>query len=133
VGNKMYNATRRSMESMTDFSNQLITVNRRWMSEGQITDMPRASYGDPMGNSIFSDRWIEDASYLKLKEVMLSYKFNFMAGTTVFIAGENLFTVTRYLGLDPETMYSYDASLRGFDYAKIALPRSFKFGFKLQF
>jgi len=133
VGNKMYNATRRSMESMSDFSNQMVSVDRRWMSEGQITDMPRAAYGDPMGNSGFSDRWIEDASYLKLKEVMLSYKFNFMSGATVFVAGENLFTVTNYLGLDPETMYSYDASLRGFDYAKVALPRSFKFGFKLQF
>jgi len=133
VGNKMYNATRRSMESMSDFSNQMVSVNRRWMSEGQITDMPKATYGDPMGNSDFSDRWIEDASFLKLKEVMLSYKFNYMSGVTVFVAAENLFTLTNYLGLDPETMYSYDASLRGFDYAKVALPRSFKFGFKLQF
>lgn len=38
----MYNAVRRSMESMSDFSNQLTSVNRRWMAEGQITDMPRA-------------------------------------------------------------------------------------------
>jgi len=133
VGNKMYNATRRSMESMSDFSNQMISVNRRWMSEGQITDMPRATYGDPMGNSSFSDRWIEDASFLKLKEVMVSYKFNYMSGVTVFVAGENLLTFTNYLGLDPENMFSYDASLRGFDYAKVALPRSFKLGFKLQF
>ena len=132
VGNKMYNAVRRNMESMSDFSNQLISVNKRWMNEGQITTMPRASFGDPMGNSRFSNRWIEDASYIKLKEVMLSYRFNFMSGVTIFVAGENLLTATNYLGLDPETMYSYDASLRGFDYAKVALPRSFKFGFKLQ-
>jgi TonB-linked SusC/RagA family outer membrane protein len=133
LGNKMYNAVRRNMESMSDFSNQLVSVNNRWMNEGQITSMPRASFGDPMGNSRFSDRWIEDASYIKLKEVMLSYRFNFMSGATIFVAGENLLTATNYLGLDPETMYSYDASLRGFDYAKVALPRSFKFGFKLQF
>ena len=68
----MYNAVRRSMESMSDFSNQLTSVNRRWMAEGQITDMPRAVYDDPMENSRFSDRWIEDASYLKLKELMVS-------------------------------------------------------------
>jgi len=132
IGNKMYNAVRRSMESMSDFSNQLVTANNRWMSEGQVTNMPRASFGDPMGNSSFSDRWIEDASYMKLKELSLSYRFNFMGGTTVYIAGENLFTVTSYLGLDPENMYSYDASLRGFDYAKIPLARSFKLGFNIK-
>lgn len=133
VGNKMYNAVRRSMESMSDFSNQFMSVNNRWMNEGQVTSIPRATYGDPMGNSRFSNRWIEDASYIKLKEIMLSYKIDFMSGATVFVAGENLFTATKYLGLDPETMYSYDPALRGFDYAKAALPRSFKFGFKLQF
>ena len=132
-GNKMYNAVRRSMESMSDFSNQLTSVNRRWMAEGQITDMPRAVYDDPMENSRFSDRWIEDASYLKLKELMVSYKFKLFGGTTVFAAAENLFTATDYLGLDPETMYSYDSSIRGFDYGKVANPRTVKLGFKVQF
>lgn len=132
-GNKMYNAVRRSMESMKDFSNQLVSVNNRWIEENQITNMPKATYGDPMDNSRFSDRWIEDASYLKLKEVVLSYKFNLLSETTLFISGENLFTVTNYLGLDPETMYSYNSAMRGFDYAKIAHTRTFKLGFKLQF
>lgn len=132
-GNKMYNAVRRTMESMSDFSNQLTSVSRRWMYEGQVTDLPRAVYGDPMENSRFSDRWIEDASYLKLKELMVSYKFKLFAGTMVFIAGENLFTATKYLGLDPETMYSYDSSMRGFDYGKVANPRTVKVGFKVQF
>nr|WP_320037563.1 SusC/RagA family TonB-linked outer membrane protein [uncultured Bacteroides sp.] len=132
-GNKMYNAVRQSMESMKDFTNQLISVNNRWTTEGQVTNMPKAIYGDPMGNARFSDRWIEDASFIKLKELMLSYKFKYLGGTTVFVSGENLFTITDYLGLDPETMYSYDSSMRGFDYGKIALPRSIKFGFKLQF
>ncbi len=133
-GNKMYNAVRRSMESMSDFSNQLITVNRRWMFDGQQTDMPRATFGDPMGNSRFSDRWVEDASFIKLKELMFTYHLNdFMKGTTLFVSAENLFTLTNYLGLDPETMYSYDVSMRGFDYAKVAHPRSVKLGFKIQF
>jgi len=132
LGNKMYNAVRRNMESMSDFTNQLVSVNKRWMSEGQVTQIPRVDYGDPMGNNRFSDRWIENASYLKLKEVALSYKFNFMEGSTVFLSAENLFTITEYLGLEPETMYSYDVSLRGFDYAKIPLPRSFKLGFNIK-
>ena len=132
VGNKMYNAVRRNLESMSDFGNQLVTANNRWMSEGQVTNMPRANYGDPLGNSQFSDRWIEDASFIKLKELTLSYNFKFMNGTTVYVAGENLFSVTKYLGLDPETMYSYDSSLKGFDYAKIPLARSFKIGFNVK-
>lgn len=133
-GNSMYNAVRRSMESMTDFTNQLITVNRRWMYDGQNTDIPRAVYGDPMGNSRFSDRWIEDASFVRLKELTLSWHLNsLLRGTTLFLTGENLATWTSYLGLDPETMYSYDASLRGFDYAKVAHPRTVKFGCKIQF
>jgi hypothetical protein len=133
-GNSMYNAVRRSMESMTDFTNQLITVNRRWTYDGQKTDMPRAVYGDPMGNSRFSDRWIEDASFVRLKELTLSWHLNsLLRGTTLFLTGENLATWTSYLGLDPETMYSYDASLRGFDYAKVAHPRTVKLGCKIQF
>lgn len=134
AGNKMYNAVRRSMESMDGFSNQLITVNRRWMYEGQKTDMPRAVYGDPMGNSRFSDRWIEDASFIRLKELTLSWHIEkLLRGTTVFVTGENLFTLTNYLGMDPETMYSYDASMRGFDYAKVAHPVTVKFGCNIQF
>jgi TonB-linked SusC/RagA family outer membrane protein len=132
-GNMMYNAVRRNMESMSDFSNQLVSVNKRWMNEGQLTTMPRANFGDPMGNSRFSDRWIENASYFKLKELMVAYKINYLTGLTIYVSGENLLTATNYLGLDPETMYSFDASMRGFDYGKVALPRSVKFGFKLQF
>lgn len=132
-GNMAYNAVRRIGESMSDYGNQLSSTNRRWQSEGDVTTMPRATYGDPMQNNRFSDRWIEDASYLKLKEIYVSYKFNFLRGTTVFASAENVCTFTKYLGLDPETTYSYDASLRGFDYAKVALPRSFKVGVKLEF
>lgn len=134
VGNSMYNAVRRSMESMSDFTNQLVTVNRRWMSDGQETDMPRAVFGDPMGNSRFSDRWIEDASFIRLKELTFSWHLeNVLRGTTLFVTGENLLTLTNYLGMDPETMYSYDASMRGFDYAKVAHPITFKLGCNIQF
>lgn len=132
VGNKMYNAVRRSMESMSGYGNQLQSVTKRWMIEGQVTDMPKATYGDPLGNSQFSSRWIEDASYLRLKDITLSYNFKWMNGTTVYVSAENLFTVSSYLGLDPETMYSYDSSLRGFDYGKVGQPRTFKLGFNVK-
>lgn len=137
-GNDAYNAVRREFESMDSFNNQLISTNRRWQEEGQATDMPKAIYGDPRGNARFSDRWIEDASYIKLRELTLSYDFGknvipFLQGGTVFLSGENLLVFTKYLGLDPEFSYSYSSSLQGFDYGKIAQPRTIKCGFKLQF
>jgi len=138
VGNKMYNAVRRNLEAESTFYNQSAAVTRRWQAEGQITDIPQAEYGDPMKNNRFSDRWIEDASYLRLNSVTLSYNikqklFKFIRGGSIYVSGENLFTLSDYLGLDPVTAYSYDPMMQGFDYAKLALPRTFKFGIKMQF
>lgn len=137
VGGKVYNATRRELESMDNFYNQSTAVLNRWQVEGQQTDIPRASYGDPSGNSIFSDRWIEKGDYIKLRSIKLTYNFNklftFVRSGNVFIAAENLFSITRYLGGDPEFAYSYDEALRGFDYAKVTMPITAKIGFNLNF
>lgn len=137
-GNKAYNAVRRITESESDFANQSESVCRRWSMEGQITDMPRASYGDAIGNNDFSDRWIEDASYIKLRNVTLSYTydkplFKFIQSGTIFVTGQNLFCMTNYLGLDPEMSYSYSSALQGIDYGKATAPRSFKLGINLKF
>ena len=137
VGAKVYNATRRSIESMSDFHNQSSAVLNRWQVEGQQTNMPRANYGDPLGNNLFSDRWIEDGDYLKLRSVKLAYRFNkmfdFIRSGDVYVAAENLFTLTKYLGGDPEFAYSYNEQLRGFDYAKATLPITIKVGFNINF
>lgn len=137
LGNDAYNYTRRTVESMSTFYNQSTSVLNRWQVEGQQTDIPRAVYGDAIGNSVFSDRWIEDASYLKLRSLKLSYNFgrflHFINSGTVWVAGENLFTLTKYLGTDPEFAYSYSEAMRGFDYSKLALGRTFKIGFDLNF
>lgn len=137
IGNKLYNATRRQLESMSTFYNQSTAVLERWQVEGQETSIPKATYGDPVGNSDFSDRWIEDGDYLKLRSVKLSYAFDrlfsFIRSGTVYVAAENLFTITGYLGSDPEFAYSYDETLRGFDYAKVTLPITVKIGFDLNF
>ena len=137
VGAKLYNATRRETESMSKFYNQSTAVLDRWQVEGQQATLPRANYGDPMGNNDFSDRWLEDGDYLKLRSLKLSYQFqklfNLVRSGNVFIAAENLFTVTKYLGGDPEFAYSTDERLRGFDYAKVSLPITVKLGFNLNF
>lgn len=138
VGNKAYNAVRRITESGKDFANQSTALMRRWSMEGQVTDIPRAVYGDKVGNNDFSDRWIEDASYIKLREITLSYTWNkpifhFIQGGTLYVTGENLFSISKYLGLDPEFSYSNSAIYQGVDYGKIGAPRSVKVGVNLKF
>jgi TonB-linked SusC/RagA family outer membrane protein len=119
-GNKVYNMLRHKLESMTGFENQTIAVVNRWKSEGQNTTIPRAEYGDPMGNSRFSDRWIEDGSYIRLSNITLSYnipvKGKFFRDALIFISANNLFTISKYLGYDPEFSYNESATLQGIDY-----------------
>ena len=137
VGNKAYNALRRELESMSTFHNQSVSVLNRWQIEGQSASLPRASYGDVAGNNVFSDRWIEDASYLKLRNLTLQYNFgnlwNLCQSGNVYISGQNLLTFTKYLGSDPEFSYSYAAWMQGFDYAKAARPKTVQIGFQLFF
>ena len=137
-GNKAYNAVRRNLESLSTFGNQSEAVLNRWSLEGQETNIPRAQWNDPMGNSDFSDRWIEDASFLRMKNVTFSYSFdkkilNLFRSGTLYITGENLLTLTKYLGMDPEFSYSYSDAMQGFDYAKMMQPKSIKLGVNLNF
>jgi TonB-linked SusC/RagA family outer membrane protein len=110
VGNDIYNYTRSQLENMSTYANQTKAVLNRWRTEGDITCMPRAQYGDPMGNSRFSDRWIEDGSFLKFKSLTLSYdvplKTSVLSGLTVYGTVENLYTWTDYKGYDPEIISS---------------------------
>lgn len=137
-GGKAYNAMRRLTESASDFSNQSLSVVRRWQNEGDITDMPRAAFGDVVGNNLLSDRFIEDASYLKLRDVTLSYTWNgklwgIIPQGSIFVTGQNLVCFTSYKGMDPEFAYSNAAFMQGIDYGKVSLPKSFKVGVNLHF
>ena len=96
---------------MNSYNNQTKAVLNRWRTEGDYTaTMPRAVYGDPHQNSRFSDRWIEDGSFLKFKSLSLSYdvplKSDVLTGITVYGTAENLFTWTDYKGYDPEIISS---------------------------
>ncbi len=119
-GNDIYNGTRMALESGSSANNQLESLNKRWRSPGQITDIPKVSYGDPMGNSAFSNRWIEDGSFLRLKEVTVSYSLPvkvvpFLKSTSVYLTGINLVTFTKYLGYDPEFQAAESVFARGID------------------
>ena len=134
-GNDIYNYLRRQLESGSNFFNQTTALNRRWTCEGQQTDIPRATFGDPMGNARFSDRWIEDGSYLRLRRVTLSYRLPvssiWMQGLTVWVTGNNLFTLTNYLGADPESSVSNSVLSQGIDAGLLAQGRSLLIGLKL--
>ena len=136
LGNDIYNYQRAVLEGGSEFVNQTTAVCRRWIAEGQTTDIPQATYGDPMGNSRFSDRWIEDGSYLKLKNITLSYKLplspenKFLQGITIWAAANNLLTFTKYLGADPEVSCSNSSLLQGIDAGFTPSGRSFTLGVK---
>lgn len=135
VGNDIYNSLRRDLESMTEYNNQTQAIVNRWSYEGQITDIPRATWNDPMGNSRFSDRWIEDGSYLRMKTVTLSYDFplkqKFVKALQLYVTGNNLLTFTKYLGYDPEFSASQSPLYYGIDTGMTPLMRSVLFGVKL--
>ncbi len=135
LGNDVYNYYRQQLEGGHNFYNQTTAMLNRWTINGQITDVPRATYGDPMGNARFSDRWIEDGSYLKLKTVQLSYDIplsvTWLQGLTVWAAAENLFTITKYLGNDPEFSVSNNVLYQGVDAGMLPQSRSFHLGVKV--
>lgn len=136
-GNDVYNGVRREVSSMKELVNQATVAEKRWTSEGQVTDVPKVAYGDPKGNSRFSSRWIEDGSYLRLKEVTLSYEHNrrlwLFNSLKVYLTGENLLTFTNYLGLDPEFNYSNSAERIGLDYGKVPQMKGGRIGLILNF
>ena len=135
LGGDRFNYNRQQLESGSRFMNQTSAMLNRWTTEGQITDMPKATFNDPMGNTRFSDRWIEDGSYLRLKTVTLSYKLPidnpFIQGITVWGQANNLFTLTKYLGSDPESSFSNSVLTQGIDAGLLARGRSFHVGVKI--
>lgn len=135
VGNDVFNYRRSELESMSGMENQSVAIVNRWRTDGQVTDMPRASYGDPMGNSRFSDRWIEDGSYVRIKTITLGYdlplKNKFFRNATVYASVNNLVTFTKYLGYNPEFSSSSSAIGQGIDIGLVPQFRSFFLGVKV--
>jgi hypothetical protein len=81
--------------------------------------MPRASWGDPLGNNRFSDRWIEDGSYFRLRSLSVSYNIPLKSGLindiNIYVNGSNLFTLTNYKGFDPEFSVGSNLFVQGID------------------
>lgn len=135
LGNDAYNYLRSQLEGGNRFMNQSVAMANRWSYEGQVTDMPTVTWEDPMGNARFSDRWIEDASYLRLKSITLSYELpinnTFIHGLTFWGQANNVFTVSKYLGADPDFSMSNSVLEQGIDRGLLANSRNFMLGIKI--
>ena len=135
LGNDVFNYQRMQLEGGSRFMNQTTALNRRWQVEGQKTDIPQITFQDPMGNSRFSDRWIEDGSYLRLKSVTLSYDLpvssEYIQGLQFWIQANNVFTMTHYLGSDPEFTMTSNVIGQGIDVGQLSQSRSFVAGVKI--
>ena len=135
LGNDIFNYQASQLEQMNNLWNQTKAVVNRWTYEGQVTDMPRAvltSSSEWVNNERFSDRWIEDGSFLKLKKVRLTYKLplslSWLQGLTVWGEANNLFTITEYRGVDPEVSCGNGVLYQGIDAGFLPQSRSFNFG-----
>jgi len=139
-GNEMLNATRIELEGMTDPKNQSTAVLDRWRQPGDITNIPRSSFGNT-DNSRVSTRFIEDASYLRFKAVTLGYTLPKsiidklkIQEIRFYATGENLFTITNYSGLDPEVnAFGGSNTIRGIDFGTYPQTRNILFGASLKF
>ena len=107
----------------------------RWRMDGQVTSIPKAVYGDPMDNSRFSDRWIEDGSYCRLRTLAVTYSLPFKAGTfkylNIYVTGSNLLTFCKYKGFDPEFSAGESIFMQGVDTTLEPQFRSVQLGVRL--
>ena len=138
VGNDVYNYQRSILNSGSTFYNQQVAETGFWRYEGQITSMPKVAYGDPKGNNRFSDRWIEDGSYLRMKTLSVTYQIpipeswlSWLQGISVWGEARNLFTLTKYTGNDPEFSISNNQLYQGVDFGNLTMGRSLIFGVKI--
>ncbi|EPR71200.1 TonB-dependent receptor [Winogradskyella psychrotolerans RS-3] len=142
-GNDVFNGSRLFLESLQGGDNQVADITRRWQQPGDITDIPRATT-DPVAsaqNKRVSSRFIEDGSYLRVKNVTIGYTLDksvmektMFSSFRVYLSAQNLFTFTNYSGLDPEVNYrGDDNSVIGTDFFTYPQAQVFTLGVNLKF
>lgn len=145
AGNKIYNYPRYCLESGAFNGNLSTTVAKSWRPDNQNTDMPRFSKTDGTDNKLaYTDRWLEDGSFVRLKTVDIGYTFPkqwvqkaMIQNLRLYVSMENLFTLTKYSGYTPDlgesssTGVSYNVFSRGIDQGRYPVPRTFSFGIQV--
>ncbi|MBK0382259.1 TonB-dependent receptor [Pedobacter sp. SD-b] len=141
-GNDVYNASRIETEGMSGPKNASTAVLNRWTTPGQITDIPRAAFGDPNQNSLRnSTRFLEDGSFLKLRDLTFGYnltsvlkKQSVLKSARIYISGRNLLTISNYKGYDPEvSREGANPFALGIDYGTYPQVRTLVFGLNAKF
>jgi len=134
AGNDIYNANRIWQEGMAVPQNQTKKVLDRWTGEGTSNSIPRAVYSDPNKNARHSNRFVEDGSYLRIKNLTLGYtlplslsKKAYLQTVRLYMSCQNLYTFTKYSGFDPEV------GANGVDLSTYPLTRTVSFGVNVKF
>ena len=149
-GNDIYNMTNAVLVAMSEENNQSIETLNRWTTPGQVTDMPRALYGSSSVSGAaptdVSSRYLEDGSFLRVKNVNLSYNIPntllervSINSARVYVAAQNLLTFTNYSGMDPENQNQGNnedgtsVPTLGVDYLTQPQARTYTIGINLSF
>jgi TonB-dependent starch-binding outer membrane protein SusC len=141
IGNFVFNNTRAFSEGMNSVFGQANTVKNRWTPENTNTTIPRAVFQDPNNNRRVSDRFVEDASYVRLKNVTFGYTFPTklldkikMRTARIYVTGQNLLTFTNYSGFDPEvSTFGETNTAAGTDFLTFPQSRSLIVGLNIGF
>lgn len=143
LGNLVYNNTRAFSEGMNGAFGQSATVRNRWTPDNKTedTNFPRAVWGDPNNNRRVSDRFLEDASYLRLKNLRLGYRLPSnivkkmgLSSLGVYVSGQNLLTFTKYTGFDPEvSTFTTSNTAPGTDFLTFPQARTMLVGLNVGF
>jgi TonB-linked SusC/RagA family outer membrane protein len=140
-GNQIYNNTRAFSEGMNGLFGQTTAVLNRWTPTNTNTNVPRAIYGDTPNNRRVSDRWLEDGDFIRLKNANIGYTFSSafvkrlkLNSLRIYAAGQNIWTKTKYQGLDPEvSTFSDTNTAPGTDFLTFPQARTYTFGINVGF
>lgn len=143
-GNEVYNATRVYTEGGLRLFNHGTQVLNAWTPTNTNTNIPRMVNGDPNQNTRTSDRFVEDASFLRLQNLKVGYRFpqswldkglgGGLSNFNVYISGNNLVTFTKYQGYDPEIgARNNNLNVQGIDFGQYPRPRTLLIGLELGF
>ena len=136
-GNKVFNSIYRNLMS-GQYGNHHTDMLNYWTPTNTNTDVPRPIIGDPNGNGRDSNRFIESGNYLKLQTLEIGYEIpvptnSVIQKAKVFVNGQNLWTITKYIGTDPDFNSNDGLFSRGYDGGSFPNPRTVSLGLEVNF
>ena len=140
-GNEILNILRRDIEGMGGLQNQVVAVADRFTALNPSNSIPRATGNDPNSNRRISSRFVEDGSFLRLKNLTLGYtlpnKYTRMMQfqhLRIYFGGQNLYTLTNYSGYDPDIgSFNQNPLINGVENGRYPIAKSFTLGISAKF